>query len=106
MVLVHHLLRASGAFFIKRKGLEHPALYKAVLAEYIKCLLAGGSNLEFFIEGTRSRTGRMLPPKFGILGVVASAVEEGLIPDAVVVPITINYERVLEGETFPYELLG
>lgn len=48
----------------------------------------------------------MLHPKFGIMGIVCDAVFDNKIPDATIVPITINYEKVLEGDTFPYELLG
>jgi len=62
--------------------------------------------LEFFIEGTRSRTGKTLNPKFGLLSIVADSVFEKKIPDATLVPITINYEKVLEADTYPYELLG
>jgi glycerol-3-phosphate O-acyltransferase len=62
--------------------------------------------LEFFVEGTRSRSGKMLHPKHGIMGIICDSVLEGRIPDAKLVPITLNYEKVLEGDTFPYELLG
>jgi len=48
----------------------------------------------------------MLHPKFGVMGIVADAVFDKKIPDAKIVPITLNYEKVLEGDTFPYELLG
>jgi glycerol-3-phosphate O-acyltransferase len=62
--------------------------------------------LEFFIEGTRSRSGKTLSPKFGLLGIVTDAVHEGRINDATILPIAITYEKVLEAETYPYELLG
>ena len=48
----------------------------------------------------------MQEPKFGILGTVADAVFDKKLPNAVIVPITINYEKVLEGDTYPYELMG
>ena len=62
--------------------------------------------LEFFIEGTRSRSGKTLQPKFGLLSIVADAVFDQKLPDATILPITINYEKVLEADTYPYELLG
>lgn len=62
--------------------------------------------LEFFIEGTRSRTGKTLNPKFGLLSIVSDAVFDKKITDATILPITINYEKVLEADTYPYELLG
>lgn len=62
--------------------------------------------MEFFIEGTRSRVGKMLDPKYGILTMVVEAVHTNKVKDVKLVPITINYEKVLEGDTFPIELLG
>ena len=62
--------------------------------------------LEFFIEGTRSRSGKTLQPKFGILNIITDAVYDNKLHNATVVPITINYEKVLEADTYPYELLG
>ena len=48
----------------------------------------------------------MLPPKFGVLSIVARNVMEGKIPDAQILPITLNYEKVLEGQSFTYEMMG
>jgi len=48
----------------------------------------------------------MLPPKFGILSIVAKNVMEGKIPDAQILPITVNYEKILEGQSFTYEMMG
>jgi glycerol-3-phosphate O-acyltransferase len=106
MAIVHVLLRKSGAFFIKRNQQKNKELYKAIMNEYISKLLAEKHYLEFFVEGTRSRVGKMLGPKFGILSIVAKNVLEGKIPDALVLPVTINYEKVLEGESFTYEMMG
>mmetsp|Transcript_6857 Transcript_6857/g.12463 ORF Transcript_6857/g.12463 Transcript_6857/m.12463 type:complete len:1134 (-) Transcript_6857:48-3449(-) len=105
ITLVHRILRASGAFFIKRK-LGNDLLYQTIMAEYVQKLLKDNHSLEFFIEGTRSRTGKTLHPKIGLLSMCTELYFQGEIPDAHIVPITINYERVLEGETFPFELLG
>jgi 1-acyl-sn-glycerol-3-phosphate acyltransferase len=105
ILFVNKLFRLSGAFFIKRgKGMD--ALYNAILTEYVQILLKDQQILEFFIEGTRSRSGKALPPKQGLLSMTASTYYEGVVPDITFLPITINYERVLEGETFPLELLG
>lgn len=105
ITLVNHILRVSGAFFIKRR-VAGDHLYMAILSEYVQQLLKDSQILEFFIEGTRSRSGKTLHPKFGILSMCTEAYFEGLVPNVHFVPITINYERVLEGETFPFELLG
>ena len=106
ITIVHNLLRSSGAFFIKRKQLETDRLYKVIMTEYIQRILLDDCYLEFFMEGTRSRSGKMLSPKFGILTMITDLYFEKKLPDVHIVPITINYERVLEGETFPFELLG
>lgn len=106
MALVHILLRKSGAFFIKRNQQKHRILYKAILDEYISKILGDSHYLEFFIEGTRCRVGKMLLPKFGVLSIVAKNVLDGRIPDAQILPITLNYEKVLEGQSFTYEMMG
>jgi len=103
--IVNHLLRMSGAFFIKGKIAQDP-LYMAVLTEYMQLLLKDRHTLEFFVEGTRSRTGKSLHPRFGLLQMCTDAYFSKKIPDLHVVPVVISYERVLEGETFPFELLG
>jgi glycerol-3-phosphate O-acyltransferase len=76
------------------------------LDEYISKILGDSHYLEFFIEGTRCRVGKMLPPKFGVLSIVAKNVLDGRIPDAQILPITLNYEKVLEGQSFTYEMMG
>lgn len=103
--LVNHLLRMTGAFFIKRR-ISNDVLYQALLTEYIQQLIKDNQFLEFFIEGTRSRSGKILTPKFGLLSMCTSTYFDGNVSDISFVPVTINYERVLEGETFPLELLG
>jgi len=103
---IHRILRASGAFFIRRKEVEFMELYRSILYEYIQRLLLDESWLEFFVEGTRSRAGKMLGPKFGLLNIVADTYFDQKLPDVQFVPITLNYEKVLEGESFPFELLG
>lgn len=105
IILVNHLLRVTGAFFIKRK-IANDALYQAILNEYVQQLVKDNQFLEFFIEGTRSRSGKILHPKLGMLGMCTDTFYEAHVPDVSFVPVTINYERVLEGETFPLELLG
>lgn len=63
-------------------------------------------TIEFFVEGTRSRTGKMLHPKFGIINWLNQLFFEKKLENIYYVPVSLNYERVLEGETFPFELLG
>lgn len=105
ITLINRLLRNSGAFFIKRR-LGNDMLYQTIMTEYVQRLLRDNHSVEFFIEGTRSRTGKMLHPKTGLLSMCTDLYFQGDLPDVHIVPVTINYERVLEGETFPFELLG
>lgn len=63
-------------------------------------------NLEFFIEGTRSRTNKIMQPKYGFLSILTKAYYKNKVEDLTFVPVTINYTRTLEGETFPIELTG
>lgn len=106
MTLVHHIFRASGAFFLRKKKVEHMELYEGILYEYIQRLLLDESWLEFFIEGTRSRYGKTLAPKLDVLNIVTDTFLDKKVPDIQIIPVTINYDRVIEAETFPYELLG
>jgi glycerol-3-phosphate O-acyltransferase len=62
--------------------------------------------MEFFIEGTRSRTNKMMPPKYGFMSVCTKVFFEKDIEDITFVPVAINYTRTLEGESFPGELRG
>lgn len=62
--------------------------------------------MEFFIEGTRSRTNKILYPKYGFLSILTQAFYKNRVEDLTLVPVTINYTRTLEGETFPIELTG
>ncbi|KAK3749037.1 hypothetical protein QZH41_018056, partial [Actinostola sp. cb2023] len=102
------LMRHLGGFFIKRK-LDHASgkddLYKSILQEYVQQLLANEQYLEIFIEGSRSRTGKAMVPKSGLLSVVVNAVIEGVVPDVMIVPVNISYEKLFE-TSYSRELLG
>jgi glycerol-3-phosphate O-acyltransferase len=104
--LLPYLIRGSGAFFFQRLLYAKSALYHVIFDKYLELLLREGSTVEFFIEGTRSRTGKILAPKFEILNVVLDTLLYGKVPEVCLIPMTINYEKVLEGDTFPGELLG
>ncbi|XP_076321881.1 dihydroxyacetone phosphate acyltransferase-like isoform X1 [Tachypleus tridentatus] len=100
------LLRNSGAFFIRRSFGEDK-LYWAVFTEYVQSQLLGGeAPLEFFLEGTRSRTAKSLNPKLGLLQTSLELYFTGQVPDITIVPIAISYDRTLEETLYAYELLG
>ena len=99
------IFRRSGAFFMRRtfKGLN---LYAAVFKQYIKTLVNEGYAIEVFIEGTRSRTGKVVQPKMGIIKYLIEAIDEGYNKDLVFAPITVNYDRILEENSYLKELKG
>ncbi|KPV77785.1 uncharacterized protein RHOBADRAFT_48040 [Rhodotorula graminis WP1] len=105
MPVVGPMLAKCGAFFIRRTFGDDP-LYSTVVKEYIEQLLENGKNIECFIEGTRSRTGKLLPPKLGILKNVLEALEEGRTEDVWICPISLQYDKVIERESYVNELLG
>jgi glycerol-3-phosphate O-acyltransferase len=99
------LLRHGAAFFMRRsfKGLD---LYKQVFVSYLKVLLMTGHSLKFYAEGGRSRIGRLLPPRLGLLGFLLEAVEDGAVDNLTFVPAFIGYEQVPEESSYLSELAG
>jgi glycerol-3-phosphate O-acyltransferase len=89
------LLRRSGVIFIRR-SFGGDDLYKYVLKEFVGYLAEKRFNLSWSIEGTRSRTGKMLPPKLGLLGFVADAYLEGRSPDILLQPVSISFDQLHE----------
>ncbi|KAL1920575.1 uncharacterized protein VTP21DRAFT_952 [Calcarisporiella thermophila] len=106
--LLGKFLKGGGAFFIKRTWAGDP-LYASVVSEYIQQLLECGHNIECYIEGTRSRTGKLLPPKLGILKIILDYIispDTDTNKDAIIVPVSIGYDKVIETEGYANELLG
>jgi glycerol-3-phosphate O-acyltransferase len=103
--VVGPLLRRGGAFFLRRSFKGEP-LYAAVFHEYLHLMISRGFPIEYFIEGGRSRSGRMLAPKAGILGMtVRSFLREHARP-LVFVPVYLGYEKLIEGRAFLEEMQG
>jgi glycerol-3-phosphate O-acyltransferase len=103
--IVGRFLRKGGAFFIRR-SLRGSALYTIVFMKYLAAMMARGHSIEYFIEGGRSRTGRLLTPMTGMLSMtVRSYLREPHRP-VVFLPVYFGYERILEGPTYVGELSG
>ncbi len=100
-----HVFRKCGAFFIRR-AFKGTSLYPKIFARYVKQLLAEGHSLEFFIEGGRSRSGKLMLPKTGFLSILLQAYFEGHADDLVFVPASINYDRILEESSYLKEIEG
>jgi glycerol-3-phosphate O-acyltransferase len=103
--IVGRFLRKGGAFFIRR-SFRGNTLYTVVFMKYLAAMMARGHSLEYFIEGGRSRTGRLRPPMTGMLSMtVRSYLREPRRP-VVFVPVYFGYERIVEGPTYIGELSG
>lgn len=100
-----YIFRKGGAFFLRRSFKGDP-LYTAVFRAYLQKVLREGHTMEFFIEGGRSRTGKMLFPKTGLLSIVADALLDGQVRDVSLVPIHIGYQKILEASSYNKELMG
>jgi glycerol-3-phosphate O-acyltransferase len=100
-----YFFRKSTAFFLRRsfRGNE---VYAEVLAKYIAILLREGLPVEFFIEGGRSRTGKMVMPKYGLLSMVIQAYQEKYCENFAAIPVYIGYDRVIEEKSYLKELAG
>jgi glycerol-3-phosphate O-acyltransferase len=103
--LVGRLLRKGGGFFIRR-SFGGNALYTAVFVKYLAAIMARGHPVEYFIEGGRSRTGRLLQPKTGMLTMTVRSFLRDPRRPVVFVPVYFGYERLVEGATYVGELSG
>lgn len=103
--LVGSVLRRGGAFFLRR-SFRANALYSTVFSEYVRLLIRQGVSLEYFIEGGRSRTGRLLQPKAGMLAITLRSYLADPARPLVFQPVYIAYEKLLEGKSYVGELSG
>ncbi|KAJ9669396.1 hypothetical protein H2201_000263 [Coniosporium apollinis] len=103
--LVGYFLQHAGAMWIRR-SFGDDQLYQTVVQSYIDTLLQNGYNFECFVEGGRSRTGKLLPPRFGILSFLLDSVLSGRVSDAIVCPVSTQYDKVIEVDSYISELLG
>jgi len=99
------ILRRGGAFFIRR-SFKGKKLYPVLVDAYMRRLIVEGFPLEFFVEGGRSRTGKLLAPKFGLLTMVVDAALKLRMKKVFFVPVSIGYERIIEERSYVHELGG
>jgi glycerol-3-phosphate O-acyltransferase len=103
--IVGRFLRKGGAFFIRR-SFRGNSLYTVVFMKYLAAIMARGHSIEYFIEGGRSRTGRLLQPKTGMLSMTVRSFLRYPIRPIVFIPVYFGYERIVEGTTYIGELSG
>jgi glycerol-3-phosphate O-acyltransferase len=103
--VVGPMLRKGGAFFMRR-SFRGSALYSAVFTRYLGAMMARGHPIQYFIEGGRSRTGRSLVPKTGMLSMTVRSYLRQPVRPIMFVPVYIGYERVMEVDSYVGELSG
>jgi glycerol-3-phosphate O-acyltransferase len=103
--IIGRIFRGGGAFFIRR-SFKGNKLYSAALHQYLASLLSLGMPLEYFIEGGRSRSGRLLKPRVGILSMTIRGFLEYKQRPVAFVPVYIGYEKLLESKAYTAELAG
>jgi glycerol-3-phosphate O-acyltransferase len=103
--VIGRYLRAGGAFFLRRSFKGNP-LYPVVFMTYLGVMMRRGHPIEYFIEGGRSRTGRLLQPKTGMLAMTLRSFVADPSRPVVFVPVYFGYERLVEERTYVGELSG
>lgn len=99
------LVRRSGVFFIRRTFKDNPT-YKFVLRHYIDYLVEKRFPLEWYIEGGRSRSGKLLPPRFGLLANVVDAYRRGKADEVYLIPVAIAYDQITDVQDYTAEQRG
>jgi len=99
------LLRRTGVFFIRRSFRDNH-LYKAVLQHYLDYLIEKRFSLEWYLEGGRSRSGRLLPPRLGLLNYVLDAQRRGKADDIALIPVSIAYDQIQDVPDYAREAQG
>ncbi len=99
------IIRRTGVFFIRRTFKDNP-IYKFVLRSYIDYLIANRFPLEWYLEGGRSRSGKLSPPRFGMLSYVTDSFRRGQAEDVYLVPTSITYDQIMDVGSYAAEQLG
>ena len=105
MPIVGSILRRGGAFFMRRTFRDNP-LYAMVFDEYLHSVFSGGFAVEYFVEGGRSRTGRTLNPKAGMLAMTVRSYLRDSTKPIIFMPVYTGYEKVFEANSYLGELRG
>ncbi|MDZ7683799.1 MAG: glycerol-3-phosphate 1-O-acyltransferase PlsB [Gammaproteobacteria bacterium] len=103
--IVGPMLRRGGAFFMRR-SFQGDTLYKTIFDEYLHLMFVRGYSVEYFIEGSRSRTGRTLTPRTGMLSMTMRSFQRDASRPMALMPVYFSYERILEAPTYMSELAG
>ncbi len=99
------IFRKVGAFFVRRT-FKGAMFYSKVFSAYIYSLLKEGFNIEVFIEGTRSRSGKLMNPQMGMMSILFNAFKNGACKDMVIAPVSIMYDRTPDEDSYLHEING
>ena len=99
------MVRGTGVFFIRRSFKDNP-LYKYMLRRYVRYLVDKRFPLEWYIEGGRSRSGKLRPPRYGMLSYVVDAYRQGSAEDVVLIPVSIAYDQIQDVSAYAKEQAG
>jgi glycerol-3-phosphate O-acyltransferase len=99
------LIRRTGVFFIRRSFKDNP-LYKLVLRAYLDYLVEKRFPLEWYMEGGRSRSGKLLPPRLGLLSYVVDSMRRGKAEDLQLIPVSIAYDQIHDVPDYAREVQG
>ncbi|HET9203915.1 MAG TPA: 1-acyl-sn-glycerol-3-phosphate acyltransferase [Acidimicrobiia bacterium] len=99
------LVRRTGVFFIRRTFKDNP-LYKVVLRSYLDYLIEKRFPLEWYMEGGRSRSGKMMPPRLGLLSYVVDSLHRGKAEDLQLIPVSIAYDQIQDVPDYAREAQG
>lgn len=99
------IIRRSGGVLVRR-SFQDDEVYKFVVREYLGFLVSQGRNLEWYMEGGRSRTGKLRPPKYGLLRYLVDAIQSGVAEDMLLVPTSITYDQLHEVRSMAAEEAG
>jgi glycerol-3-phosphate O-acyltransferase len=99
------LVRRTGVFFIRRSFKENP-LYKVVLRSYLDYLIEKRFPLEWYMEGGRSRSGKLMPPRLGLLSYVVDSMQRGKADNLQLIPVSIAYDQIQDVPDYAREAQG
>ena len=103
--VIGSILRRGGAIFMRRRFKDDP-LYGTIFKQYLTLMLHRGHSIEYFIEGGRSRSGRLLSTKNGLLSMTLNAWQEAPSKPLALIPVAISYDRLVESQSYQKELAG
>ena len=99
------LLRRGGAFYMRR-SFSGEKLYSTIFRTYVDALIKRGYSISFYPEGTRSRSGRLLQPKTGLMAMVVESALRQRARKVMIVPVYLGYDKLAEANSYAKELGG